>query len=217
MKGEQFMQISSIGNSFAKMSSGYKINKAADDASGLAISQRLETSQRTANVETENAKSKISKNSIEDGKFSQVSDYLQDIRQNLIKKENSLLSNSDENDVQNVNDKLYEGLKNTLDEDTFKNLGLDNLDINDIESVNKAMQSVNNVQSKVGTSTNALEHFTNYNSITRENLLSSQSKILDTDIAKEVANLKTRQLIEDFKLQMQKNKIENDKKQNIFI
>lgn len=217
MKGEQFMQISSIGNSFAKMSSGYKINKAADDASGLAISQRLETSQRTANVETENAKSKISKNSIEDGKFSQVSDYLQDIRQNLIKKENSLLSNSDKNDVQNVNDKLYEGLKNTLDEDTFKNLGLDNLDINDIESVNKAMQSVNNVQSKVGTSTNALEHFTNYNSITRENLLSSQSKILDTDIAKEVANLKTRQLIEDFKLQMQKNKIENDKKQNIFI
>ena len=211
------MQISSIGNSFAKMSSGYKINKAADDASGLAISQRLETSQRTANVETENAKSKISKNSIEDGKFSQVSDYLQDIRQNLIKKENSLLSNSDKNDVQNVNDKLYEGLKNTLDEDTFKNLGLDNLDINDIESVNKAMQSVNNVQSKVGTSTNALEHFTNYNSITRENLLSSQSKILDTDIAKEVANLKTRQLIEDFKLQMQKNKIENDKKQNIFI
>ena len=217
MKGEQFMQISSIGNSFAKMSSGYKINKAADDASGLAISQRLETSQRTTNVETENAKSKISKNSIEDGKFSQVSDYLQDIRQNLIKKENSLLSNSDKNDVQNVNDKLYEGLKNTLDEDTFKNLGLDNLDINDIESVNKAMQSVNNVQSKVGTSTNALEHFTNYNSITRENLLSSQSKILDTDIAKEVANLKTRQLIEDFKLQMQKNKIENDKKQNIFI
>lgn len=211
------MQISSIGNSFAKMSSGYKINKAADDASGLAISQRLETSQRTANVETENAKSKISKNSIEDGKFSQVSDYLQDIRQNLIKKENSLLSNSDKNDVQNVNDKLYEGLKNTLDEDTFKNLGLDNLDINDIESVNKAMQSVNNAQSKVGTSTNALEHFTNYNSITRENLLSSQSKILDTDIAKEVANLKTRQLIEDFKLQMQKNKIENDKKQNIFI
>lgn len=211
------MQISQVGNSFERMSSGYKINRASDDASGLAMSQKMEAAQRSANVETENAKSKIAKNNIDDGKLSQVNDYLQDIRQNLVKKENGLLSDSDKSDIQNVNDKLYEGLKNTLDEDTFKNLGLDNLDTSDIDSVDKAMKSVNGMQGKIGASTNALEHFTNYNSIMRENLISSQSKILDTDYAKESSNLKTQQLLEDFKLQMQKQDMESKKQKNLNV
>lgn len=211
------MQISQVGNSFERMSSGYRINRASDDASGLAMSQKMETAQRSANIETENAKSKIAKNNIDDGKLSQVSDYLQDIRQNLVKKENGLLSDSDKNDIQNVNDKLYEGLKNTLDEDTFKNLGLDSLDASDIDSVDETIKSVNSMQGKIGASTNALEHFTNYNNVMRENLLSSQSKITDTDYAKESTNLKTQQLLEDFKLQMQKQNMEDKKQKNLNI
>ncbi len=211
------MQISQVGNSFERMSSGYRINRASDDASGLAISQKMEAAQRSANIETENAKSKIAKNNIDDGKLSQVNDYLQDIRQNLVKKENGLLSDSDKNDIQNVNDKLYEGLKNTLDEDTFKNLGLDNLDASDIDSVDETIKSVNSMQGKIGASTNALEHFTNYNNVMRENLLSSQSKITDTDYAKESSNLKTQQLLEDFKLQMQKQNMEDKKQKNLNI
>lgn len=211
------MQISQVGNSFERMSSGYRINRASDDASGLAMSQKMETVQRSANIETENTKSKIAKNNIDDGKLSQVNDYLQDIRQNLVKKENGLLSDSDKNDIQNVNDKLYEGLKNTLDEDTFKNLGLDSLDASDIDSVDETIKSVNSMQGKIGASTNALEHFTSFNNVMRENLLSSQSKILDTDYAKESTNLKTQQLLEDFKLQMQKQNMEDKKQKNLNI
>ena len=211
------MQISQVGNSFERMSSGYRINRASDDASGLAMSQKMETAQRSANIETENAKNKIAKNNIDDGKLSQVNNYLQDIRQNLVKKENGLLSDSDKNDIQNVNDKLYEGLKNTLDEDTFKNLGLDSLDASDIDSVDETIKSVNSMQGKIGASTNALEHFTSFNNVMRENLLSSQSKITDTDYAKESTNLKTQQLLEDFKLQMQKQNMEDKKQKNLNI
>ena len=211
------MQISQVGNSFERMSSGYRISRASDDASGLAMSQKMETAQRSANIETENAKNKIAKNNIDDGKLSQVNNYLQDIRQNLVKKENGLLSDSDKNDIQNVNDKLYEGLKNTLDEDTFKNLGLDSLDASDIDSVDETIKSVNSMQGKIGASTNALEHFTSFNNVMRENLLSSQSKITDTDYAKESTNLKTQQLLEDFKLQMQKQNMEDKKQKNLNI
>lgn len=211
------MQISQVGNSFERMSSGYRISRASDDASGLAMSQKMETAQRSANIETENAKNKIAKNNIDDGKLSQVNNYLQDIRQNLVKKENGLLSDSDKNDIQNVNDKLYEGLKNTLDEDTFKNLGLDSLDASDIDSVDETIKSVNSMQGKISASTNALEHFTSFNNVMRENLLSSQSKITDTDYAKESTNLKTQQLLEDFKLQMQKQNMEDKKQKNLNI
>ncbi len=211
------MQISALNKSFEKMSSGYRINRAADDAAGLAISQKMEAASRTTNQVIENTKNKVAQNNIKDGKYSQATDYLQNIRQNLVKSSNGLLSDSDKADIANVNNKLSKGLSSIFSDDEQAELGLNNLDVNDIDSVDKALESISTKSAENGGFTNTLNHFANYNSIMKENLVSSQSKITDTDYAKESSNLKTQQLLEDFKLQMQKQNMEDKKQKNVMF
>ena len=46
LKGDDFMAISAVGSStdiYGQLSSGKRINSAADDAAGLAISNKLES------------------------------------------------------------------------------------------------------------------------------------------------------------------------------
>lgn len=211
------MQISALNKSFEKMSSGYRINRAADDAAGLAISQKMEAASRTTNQVIENTKNKVAQNNIKDGKYSQATDYLQNIRQNLVKSSNGLLSDSDKADIANANNKLSEGLSSIFNDDERVELGLNSLDVNDIDSVDKALENISTKSAENGGFTNALNHFANYNSVMKENLVSSQSKITDTDYAKESSNLKTQQLLEDFKLQMQKQDMESKKQKNLNV
>ncbi len=61
---------------FERLSSGQRINKAADDAAGLAIAESLRTDQRIANVAVRNANDGISVIAIADGALSEVSNVL---------------------------------------------------------------------------------------------------------------------------------------------
>ena len=63
-----------LNNTFAQLSSGYKINSAADDPSGLGIANRLKAQVDSYGVATSNANNAISMTQVADGGAAQISD-----------------------------------------------------------------------------------------------------------------------------------------------
>src|SRR6201747_2683150 len=72
---------SSLATSMQRLSSGLRINSAADDAAGLAISQRMGAQVRGMNVAIRNANDGISLAQTADGALASVSDSLQRMRE----------------------------------------------------------------------------------------------------------------------------------------
>lgn len=70
----------SIQDSLEKLSSGYKINKAADDAAGLTISEGLKAQARGAKTAANNAQSGINLLQTAEGDLAIIQDNLQRIR-----------------------------------------------------------------------------------------------------------------------------------------
>lgn len=69
--------LNDYNKSMEKLSSGYKINRAADDAAGLAISERMRTQIRGLKVASGNASNGIELCKIADGALEQVQNMLQ--------------------------------------------------------------------------------------------------------------------------------------------
>ena len=79
IRGQRFLNLTSenLANTYSKLSSGKRINRASDDAAGLAIADSLKNNQRIASVAVRNAQDGISTVSIADGALDQVSGFLQ--------------------------------------------------------------------------------------------------------------------------------------------
>jgi flagellin len=86
---------SSLQTSMQRLSSGLRINSAADDAAGLAISQRMTAQVRGMNVAIRNANDGISLAQTADGALASVSDSLQRMRELAVQSRNSTNSDSD--------------------------------------------------------------------------------------------------------------------------
>ena len=75
---------SKLANSLEKLSSGLKINKASDDASGLAIADKLRTQATGLNQAVENGNSAIALTQITDKAMAEQSNILDTIKAKLI-------------------------------------------------------------------------------------------------------------------------------------
>ncbi|MGO9873295.1 MAG: flagellin, partial [Acidimicrobiia bacterium] len=73
-----------LSDSLEKLSSGYRINKAADDASGLVISSGLETQISGLQQATSNAQNGISVVQTAEGALSSIQSMLQRINQLVV-------------------------------------------------------------------------------------------------------------------------------------
>lgn len=82
-------------NSVEKLSSGYKINRAADDAAGLAISEKMRKQIRGLSQGIDNTQDGISFIQIGDGALEEVSEMLNRITQLSVKAANGTLSSED--------------------------------------------------------------------------------------------------------------------------
>ncbi len=200
--------------SYGKIASGNKLPRAADGAAELAISQKLEKEQRTDNVQVRNGRDNIGQMNIKDGVLDGVTDYLQSMRENALYAKNGTLSDGERGDIANANSQLMKGIGQELSSSQMKSLGLDNLDVNEVDSIDNALKSVSDARGGVGAVTNGLEHNVSYNSIARENLLSAQSSIADTDVAQEITELKKNQTLDAYRLQMQKKQQEDEAQKN---
>ena len=78
-----------VEKSIQKLSSGMRINSAADDAAGLAISEKMRAQIRGLKQAQDNAQDGISLIQTAEGALQQTTDILQRMRELVIKAQNS--------------------------------------------------------------------------------------------------------------------------------
>ena len=124
----------SQAKSTEKLSSGYKINRAADDAAGLSISEKMRRQIRGLSQASLNAADGISCVQTAEGALNEVHDMLQRINELAVKGENGTLTSTDRSYIQSEVKQLMSEIdrvqstttfneKNLLD-GTFDNIGL---------------------------------------------------------------------------------------------
>ena len=89
-----------------KLSSGYKINRAADDAAGLAISEKMRKQIRGLTQASSNAQDGISAVQTAEGALTEVHDMLQRMNELAVKAANGTNSESDRSAIQDEIDQL---------------------------------------------------------------------------------------------------------------
>jgi flagellin len=105
--------VSGAQNSFfsaiSQLSSGLRINKAADDSAGLAVSEKLKNQVRGLNQAQRNAQDAISLLQTAEGALNEVHSILGRMRELAVQSANDTLTNSDRAHIQNeVNSLLSE-------------------------------------------------------------------------------------------------------------
>ena len=89
-----------------KLSSGYKINRAADDAAGLSISEKMRKQIRGLTQASLNAQDGISAVQTAEGALNEVQDMLQRMNELAVKSSNGTQSSDDRSYIQNEIDQL---------------------------------------------------------------------------------------------------------------
>lgn len=109
---------------YEALASGYKINRAADDAAGLAISEKLESVSNGFAVGSSNAENGICLNNIAEGALSGIHDTLQRMRELAVQASNGLYSASDREAIQAEIDGLKQSIQQTARGTSFNTLKL---------------------------------------------------------------------------------------------
>lgn len=109
------MSITGIGSTmdYGKMASGKRINSAADDASGLAIANKLASQTKGLTTGASNAQDGIGVINIADGALSGVQEYLQRIKELSVKAMNGLNTASDLQSIQKDINGALAGIQDT--------------------------------------------------------------------------------------------------------
>jgi flagellin len=90
----------SLSTSFERLSSGFRINRASDDAAGLQISERMTTEVKGLDQAVRNANDAISLTQTAEGALNETTVALQRIRQLAVQSQNGINSEADRNALQ---------------------------------------------------------------------------------------------------------------------
>ena len=210
-----------------KLSSGYRINRSADDAAGLAISEQMRSKINGLDQATANANDAIGLIQTAEGALTETHSMLQRMVtlatqsangtynstargaiaeevDALTKEINRIASTTDYNGVKPLNQAtpITVQIGPTAGEKleiATKVMGSTALGINGISvtsttkantaitKINDAINTVSTHRAKLGASQNRLEHTINNLKTTNENMTAAESRIRDTDMAKEMA------------------------------
>jgi flagellin len=113
-----------VSQNLARLASGSRINSAADDAAGLAISEILNTQIRGANQAAANAQDGISLIQTADGALSQTADSLQRIRELTVEAGNGTLSPEQRGAIQSEIADIQQSIDQTANNTQFNGLPL---------------------------------------------------------------------------------------------
>ena len=228
-----------LAQSLEKLSSGLRINRAGDDAAGLAISQKMRADTMIFEMASRNAQDGISLIQTAEGALTethsmlnrmaelatQASNGIYDDEQRMaldnefqaLKSEIDRISNGTNFNGKNLLDgNLSGGLKlqigNTADQSNIVSVNVDNmgtgglgltsLGISSLESaqsslgaIKDAINTVSSQRASLGALQNRQEHTISNLGVTIENLTAAESRIRDTDMAKEIMNFTKNSLL----------------------
>src|SRR5919206_4763905 len=89
-----------MGKAMEHLSSGYRINRAADDAAGLAITEKLQAQINGLDQAERNAQDAVSLVQTAEGSLDEVHEMLQRVRELAVQYKNGTLSTSDQQAIQ---------------------------------------------------------------------------------------------------------------------
>ena len=90
----------SLSKDMEKLSSGERINRAGDDASGLAVSEKMRAQIRGLNQASQNASNGISFIQVTEGYLQETTDIMQRIRELAVQSANGIYSDEDRMQIQ---------------------------------------------------------------------------------------------------------------------
>ncbi|MGG0655027.1 flagellin Hag [Rummeliibacillus pycnus] len=228
-----------------KLSSGYKINRAGDDAAGLAISEKMRGQISGLDMASKNANDSISLIQTAEGALNETHSILQRMRELAVQSSNDTNTADDRLKLQAETDQLAKEINRISDTTEFNtkkllngnlsgaavagtrdgtltfhiganegqtmtldiaNLNASTLSVGTgageagkgikistqtgaeaaITSIDKAINTVSSTRSNLGAVQNRLEHTINNLGAASENLTAAESRIRDTDMAKEM-------------------------------
>jgi len=91
---------SRLDKSIEKLASGEEINRAGDDASGLAVSERMRTQIRGLIQAEKNTQNGLSFIQVAEGSYQQLNDIMQRVRVLAVQSANGIYSSSDRSQIQ---------------------------------------------------------------------------------------------------------------------
>lgn len=97
---QEGLNAASLQASMAKLSSGERINKAGDDASGLAVSEKMRSQIRGLNQASRNIGDAVSFVQVAEGYLAETTDVLQRIRELAVQASNGVYSDEDRMQIQ---------------------------------------------------------------------------------------------------------------------
>src|SRR3954454_23892505 len=115
---------SKISQSMSRLSSGFRINKAADDAAGLAISEKLSSQVGGLNQAQRNAQAAVSLVQTAEGSMSEVQSMLQRVRDLAVQYNNGTLSSSDKAAITNEVGQLCSEISRISSQTKFNGISL---------------------------------------------------------------------------------------------
>ena len=113
-----------MGKALEQLSSGLRINRAADDAAGLAISEKLRSQVSGLNQGARNAQDGISMLQTAEGALNEVTSMLQRMRELAVQAGNSTLGSSDRQAIGEEMLTLKNEIDNTASRTKFNGLAL---------------------------------------------------------------------------------------------
>ena len=115
---------SAQAKSTEKLSSGYKVNRAADDAAGLSISEKMRRQVRGLTQASANAEDGISCVQTAEGALNEVQDMLQRMNELAVKGENGTLTTTDRSYIQSEISQLMSEIDRVQSTTTFNEMNL---------------------------------------------------------------------------------------------
>ncbi|MBU0600074.1 flagellin [bacterium] len=203
-----------LANRLLKLTTGYKINRAADDAAGLAISEKLRSQVSGIGQEATNELDLISRNQVAEGGLGSTSDALQRMRELTVQSANGTLTDQDKELINKEVAQLQEQIdynaqttqfntKQVIPNATTTDLGIDKGSIDIVsdpqaalEKFDAAINMVSEKRADLGAETNRSEHKINGLLIAQENTMAAESRIRDADMAFEMMHLVRSQILE---------------------
>ena len=223
------INVSNQAKTTEKLSSGYRINRAGDDAAGLAISEKMRSQIRGLEMSSKNAQDGISMIQTAEGALNETHAILQRMNELATQCANDTYLEEDRKLAQKEIDQLVSEIDRIASDTEFNEMKLLNGDCSDknlqvgaksgqtiafsinamtstalsvtkndinlgthvkaseaMDKAQKAIKEVAKERANLGALQNRLEHSIASVDTTAENLTASESRIRDTDMAKEM-------------------------------
>ncbi|MDA9657549.1 flagellin, partial [Alphaproteobacteria bacterium] len=187
LNAQKNMQIQndSLSEAMERLSSGLRINSAADDAAGSAIASKMEAQVRSLDVAIRNSYDAISMTQTAEGALGEMENILQRIRELGVQASNSTLSASDRKMIQSEVDALVKEVDNIASTTHFNNVSLlngDNADVTFQIGINSNSGLKVNLQKSDATSL-GLKGATGVTTLTSERVAKTDFSVSGADIA----------------------------------